>query len=121
MEDIKEFTEAKSKPVTSHTKRSRQASNAGQSTKDGAERLTAQKAVTSEKIVELLARMKDVTHTWPIKQEDGKMPAPFISNRFIIFAFPIDGHVIKNTFTSEGTQNFEVDGILVIPVTSEVK
>lgn len=121
MEDTNESTKAKLKPVTSPIKRSRQTLNVKQNTSDGAERLTAQKAVTSEKILELLGRMKDVMHTWPIKQEDGKMPLPFISNRFIIFALPIDGHVIKNAVTSDGKQNFEVDGVLLIPVTSEAK
>ncbi len=48
-------------------------------------------------------------------------PAPLIANGHIIIALPDGGHVIKNAITSEGGQNFMVDGMLVIPVTSEAK
>lgn len=121
MADTKEFTKAKLKPVTSRTKPSRQPLNVVQNTNDGLKPLMEANAVTSEKMRDLLARMKDVTHTWPCRLPSGKMPKPFISTEFIFFAFPLDGHVIKNAVTSEGTQNFEVDGVLVIPVTSEAK
>jgi hypothetical protein len=127
MADINEFTKAKSKTDTSHTSASRQTLNAPLNIPAGVKPPMDVKAVTSEKMRDLLARMKDVTHTWPIKLPDGTtgelkaMPAPFISNRFIIFAFPIDGHVVKNAVTSDGSQNFEVDGVLVITVTSDEK
>ena len=121
MADTKEFTKAKSKAVTSHIKPSRQNLNAAQNTGDGVKPLMEANAVTSEKIRDLLARMKDVTHTWPCRLPSGKMPAPFTSTEFILFAFPLGGHVIKNAVTSDGSQNFEVDGVLVIPVTSEAK
>ena len=119
MADIKEYTKERLKPVTSGTKRLRQNSNAAQNTADGAKLPTDANAVTSEKIRDLLARLKDVTHSWPCRLPQGKMPAPFISSDFILFAFPLGGHVIQNAVTSNGEQNFNVDGILVIPVTSD--
>ena len=117
MEDTKESIKARSKAVTSHTKVSRLHSNAPQNTPDGVEHITVGK-VEAEKMRDLLARMKDVTHNWPCRMESGKMPAPLISTKYIIFAFPIEGHVLVNTVTSDGSQNFLVDGVPVIPVTS---
>lgn len=117
MEDTKESTKAKSKPVTSPTKASRQNSNAPQNTPVGVKRPMDAKA-EAEKLREILARLKDVTHSWSLTL-GVTMPAPFISTNHIIFAFPLSGHVIKNAVTSDGKQNFEVDGVLVIPVTSE--
>ena len=122
MEGTKESTKVKSKAVTSLTRQSRQTSNVPLSTNRGVEPPMEARVVTSkesEKIIELLARLKDVTHSWPCKMK-GQMPVPFISNEYIIFAFPKGGHVIENSVTSEGKQNFLVDGVPVIPVTSEV-
>lgn len=119
MEDINEFTKAKSKAVTSPTKTSRRPLNVQQNTKSGAKPHMDAKA-EAEKVKEILARLKDVTHSWSLTL-DVTMPAPFISTNHIIFAFPLAGHVIKNAVTSDGKQNFEVDGELVIPVTSEEK
>jgi hypothetical protein len=123
MADTNGYTKAKLKVVTSPIKPSRQNLNASRSTKDGVKPPTAVKDVTqeAEKMRDLLARMKDVTHNWPSRLPSGKMPLPLISNNHIIFAFPLGGHVIKNTVTSDGSQNFEVDGVSVIPVTSEEK
>lgn len=123
MEDTKEFTKEKLKPVTSRTTASRQTLSAKQSTADGAKPPTVAKYVTkeAEKMRDLLARMKDVTHNWPSRQAGGTLPAPFITPEFIFFAFPLGGHVIQNAVTSDGKQNFLVDGVLVIPVTSEEK
>lgn len=117
MEDTKEFTKAKSKPVTSHTKASRQGLNVRQNTPAGVKLPTEERA---EKLREILARLKDVTHSWSTAL-DVTIPAPFISNNYVFFALPLNGHVIKNAVTSDGKQNFEVDGVLVIPVTSEEK
>jgi hypothetical protein len=117
MADTKEFTKAKSKAVTSPIKASRQASNQVQNTGVGVKLPTEEKA---EKLRDLLARLKDVTHSWSTTL-DVTMPAPFISNDYVIIAFPKGGHVIENAVTSEGTQNFKVDNVLVIPVTSEGK
>ena len=124
MADTNEFTKEKSKMVTSPISRSRLNSNPPQNMPDGKKLPTAKKAVTSpeflaeaEKIRDLLARMKDVTHGWPCKLPSGRMPAPLISTNydFVIFAFPKGGHVIQNSVTSDGKQNFLVDGIPVIP------
>ena len=121
MEGTNESTKVKSKGVTSRTGASRQALNAPLNTPVGVKPPTDAKAVTSEKMRDLLARMKDITHTWPIRGMNGTMPAAFISNKFIYFAFPVDGHVVRNAVTSDGAQNFEVDGVLVIPVTSKAE
>jgi hypothetical protein len=117
MADISVSTKAKSAAVTSTTKASRQNSNVPLSTNDGNKLPTVEKE-QAEKISELLARLKDVTHTWPCRLTSGKMPAPLIHKGYIVFAFPLGGHVIKNAVTSDGKQNFIVDGIPVIPVTS---
>ena len=111
MEDRKESTKARSKAVTSATKASRQPLSVPQSTQDGSKLPTEERA---EKIRETLARLMDVTNSWPCKIE-GKMPVPFISNDYIVFAFPKGGHVIKNLVTSEGKQNFSVDDVTVLP------
>jgi len=117
MEDTKGSTKAKSKAVTSAIKPSRQGSNQPQNTPDGVKLPTDEKA---EKMRDLLARLKDVTHSWSLNL-DVTMPAPYISTNYIYFAFPLNGHVIENAVTSEGAQNWKVDGELVIPVTSEAK
>ena len=119
MADTKEFTKAKLKAVTSATTASRHPSIAPQNTADGAKLPTHER--DAQKIADLLARLIDVTHNWPCKTANGKMPAPLIANGHIIIALPDGGHVIKNAITSEGGQNFMVDGMLVIPVTSEAK
>jgi len=119
MADTKEFTKAKLKVVTSATTASRHPSIAMQNTADGAKPPTHER--DAQKIADLLARLIDVTHNWPCKTANGKMPAPLIANGHIIIALPDGGHVIKNAITSEGGQNFMVDGMLVIPVTSEAK
>lgn len=123
MEDTKESTKAKSKTVTSPTKASRQTLSASQNTNVGSLQPTDGKDVTTEaeKLRDLLARMKDLNHSWPCRMPNGEMPIPFISSDFIVFAMPIHGHVIKNAVTSEGGQNFEVDGLLVIPDVREEK
>lgn len=117
MDDTNVSTKAKSKAVTSPTKASRPNSNAPQNTRAGNKPPTGE----SEKIIELLARMKDVTHNWPCRLKSGKMPAPLITPDYMVFAFPVGRHVIKNAVTSDGKQNFSVDGALVIPVTSDEK
>ena len=125
MEDIKESTKAKSQTGTSATKASRQSLSPSQNTAGGVKLPTGEKAEKeAEKIRDLLAKMKDVTHSWPCKLPDvtGELTAmhtPFISTEYIFFAFPLKGHVIKNAVTSDKKQNFLVDGVLVIPVTSE--
>lgn len=119
MADTKGFTKEKSRAVTSRTNPSRQPLNVKQSMTDG-EKLPMD-ARDAEKMRDLLARIIDVTHNWPCKLPSGKMPLPLISNGHIIIAFPFRGHVIKNTVTSEGKQNFSVDGEDVIPVTSSGK
>ena len=112
MEDIKESTKGKSKVVTSRTKVSRQTSNVSQNIRGGPKPPTDE----SEKIRDLLARMLDLTHNWPIRMMDGGMPLPYISSEVIVFAFPVEGrHVIQNYVTSDGRQNFTVDGLAVIP------
>jgi len=123
MVDTSVFTKAKYPQGTSFTEASRQKSNVKRNTTVGARLPTEAKDVTkeAEKMRDLLARLKDVTHNWPSRLASGKMPKPLISNDFIIFAFPLGGHVIENTVTSDGSQNFRVDGELVIPVTSEAK
>jgi hypothetical protein len=122
MADTSVSTKAKSQAVTSRTKASRQPSNAPQSTKGGVKPLMEASA-EAEKIRDLLSRMIDVTHNWPCKKTNEKgelvMPLPMIANGHVILAFPDGGHVIKNAVTSDGRQNFMVNGILVIPVTSE--
>lgn len=118
MDDTNEFIKAKSKPVTSPTKASRQASNLPVSMPDGVKRPTAARA-EAEILRDLLSRMLDVTNSWATKL-DVTIPAPFISNNYAFFAFPVIGHVIQNSVTSDGGQNFVVDGEPVIPVTSEV-
>jgi hypothetical protein len=123
MADTNGSTKAKLKAVTSRTKPSRQNLNAAQSIKDGAKLPTD--AREREKMIDMLARLIDVTHNWPCKTRNRKgdlvMPAPMIANGHVILAFPTGGHVIKNTVTSKGGQNFEVDSVAVIPVTSEAK
>ncbi len=119
MADTKESIKAKSKVITSATTASRHPSIAPQNTADGAKHPTHER--DAQKIADLLARLIDVTHNWPCKTANGKMPAPLIANGHIIIALPDGGHVIKNAITSEGGQNFMVDGTLVIPITSEAK
>lgn len=123
MEDTKGSTKAKSKVVTSPTKASRQALNASQSTADGAKPPTDEREKEAEKIRDLLARVIDIYHNYPCRMKDGGMPKPHISTEFgfLFLAFPLGGHVIENAVTSEGAQNFLVDGGYVIPVTSEEK
>ena len=121
MEDTNVSTKAKSQTVTSRTKASHPPLNVLQNTPVGVLPPTEAKDVTkeAEKMRDLLARLKDVTHNWPSRLTSGKMPKPLISSDFIIFAFPLGGHVIENAVTSEGAQNFLVDGVSVIPVTSK--
>jgi hypothetical protein len=121
MDDTKESTKEKSKAVTSRTGESRQNLNPSKNTAAGVLPPTDGKDVTAEaeKMRDLLARMKDLIHAWPVRAQGGGMPAPLIFNDHIIFAFPSAGHVIENAVTSEGKQNFKVDGVHVIPVTSE--
>ena len=119
MADTKEFIKAKSKVITSATTASRHPSIAPQNIPAGAKLPTHEK--DAQKIADLLARLIDVTHNWPCRTANGKMPAPLIANGHVIIALPDGGHVIKNAVTSEGGQNFMVDGMLVIPVTSEEK
>lgn len=126
MADTNESTKVKSKAVTSHITASRQNSNPSLNTPDGASLPTEAKAVTSkeqeaEKIRDQLARLLDVIHNWPCKETDGKMVEPLIYNNYIYFAFAVNGHVIKNSVTSDNKQDFIVDGITVIPVTSEAE
>jgi hypothetical protein len=117
MADTKESTKARSKAVTSPIITSRQGLNVPQNTPDGAKLPTAARA---EKLRDLLARLKDVTHSWSLAL-DVTIPEPYISTNYIFFALPLNGHVIQNAVTSDGKQNFAVDGELVIPVTSEEK
>ena len=117
MDAINGSTKEKLKAVMSDTKASRQTSNVQPSTGNGVKPPMDAKA-EAEKMREILARLKDVTHSWSLNL-DVTMPAPFISTSHLIVAFPLAGHVIKNAVTSDGKQNFEVDGELVIPVTSE--
>ena len=125
MEDIKESTKAKSQTGTSATKASRQSLSPSQNTAGGVKLPTGEKAEKeAEKIRDLLAKMKDVTHSWPCKLpgvtgELTAMPTPFISTEYIFFAFPLKAHVIKHAVTSDKKPTFLVDGVLVIPVTSE--
>lgn len=111
MAGTNESTEAKSKAVTSRTTASRQLSNVSQNTSDGVKLPT--EARDAEKMREMLARIIDVTHNWPCKSESGKMPKPFISRGHVVIAFPLGGHVLQNTVTSDGKQNFDVDGVPV--------
>jgi hypothetical protein len=121
MAEQNESIKEKSNAVTSATKASRQASNARQNTPAGSKLHTDER----DAMLMCLARIIDVTHSWPCKKlsKEGKlvMPRPMIVNGHVIIAFPDGGHVIKNTVTSKRGQNFEVDGVLVIPVTSEAK
>lgn len=114
MEDTSVSTKEKSKAVTSDTKASRQTLNAQQSTKSGAKLPMAERA---EKMRDLLARLKDVTHQWYLLTGEA-IPRPVTSTNHLVFALPLAGHVIVNTVTSDGKQNFLVDGVPVIPVTS---
>lgn len=116
MADTKESTKARSRAVTSREKASRQSYHAELSISDGVILPTDEKA---EKTIEMLARLLDVTHNWIHRMPDGGMPLPLTKDDFIILAFPTGGHVIKNAVTSDGRQNFTVDGVSVIPVTSE--
>jgi hypothetical protein len=115
MAEQKESTKAKSTVVTSPITTSRHHSIASQNTQDGAK--LPMEAKEREEILNQLARMIDVMHNWPMKIE-GKMPKPYIAGGHVFFAFPVGGHVIQNSVTSEGTVNFFVDGV---PVTSEAK
>lgn len=116
MADTKESTKARLKAVTSRAKASRQSYLAELSISDGVILPTDAKV---EKTIEMLARLLDVTHNWQYRMPNGGMPLPLTKDDFIIIAFPTGGHVIKNTVTSDGKQNFTVDGVSVIPVTSE--
>lgn len=97
-----------------------------QSTSDGSSQPTEEKAETSEEtqiMLDLLARLKDIFDKWPVKF-NGQQPEPFFDQHFMYIAFPIRGHVIKNSVTSDGKQSFSVDGVEMIPpqdVTSEAK
>jgi hypothetical protein len=116
MDDTNVSTKAKSKAVTSPTKKSRQGLTQPQNTPVGVKPPTEERAET---IRDLLARLKDVTHSWSLAL-DMTMPLPYISTNYVFIAFPTGGHVIKNAVTSDGKQNFLVDGEPVIPVTSEI-
>jgi hypothetical protein len=118
MADTKGFTKAKSQANTSRIKASRQVLIASQNISVGAILPTDAKA---EKMRDMLARVLDVTHNWPIRMSSGKMPAPIVANGFLVIALPVGGHVIQNSVTSKGGQNFIVDNVAVIPVTSEEK
>jgi hypothetical protein len=127
MEGLSVFTKGKSKAVTSPITASRHPLNAPKHTPDGAKRLTGAKDVTAsrqketEKMLDVLAVVKDVMNNWPIRMPNGGMPKPYISNKFgvLTIAFPTGDHVIENSVTSEGKHSFTVDGVPVIPVTSE--
>lgn len=125
MDDTSVSTKEKSRAVTSPTKASRQTSNQPPNTPDSAKPLTEEKAEMSEKVAreaeklrDLLSRLLDINNSWS-KTLDVTMPEAFISTNFVFFAFPTGGHVIKETVTPEGKQNFMVDDVTVIPVTSE--
>lgn len=123
MEDTNEHIKAKSKAVTSPTKASRQSFHVQTSMSDG------QKSVTSpakfqqeaEKMRDSLAMAKDLLNTWACRMPNGRMPKPLISSKHgvLLIALPLGGHVIENIVTSEGKHDFSVDGVTVIPVTSE--
>jgi len=117
MDDTKESIKAKSKGVTSPTKASRQASNPPANTPAGVKPPTDKRG-EAEILRDLLSRMLDVTNSWATKL-DVTIPAPYISTNYAFFAFPVAGHVIQNSVTSDGGQNFMVDGEPVIPVTSD--
>ena len=117
MDDTNVFTKAKSKAVTSPIKRSRQGLTPPQNTPAGVKLPMEERAET---IRDLLARLKDVTHSWSLAL-DVTMPLPYISTNYVFLAFPTGGHVIENSVTSDGKQNFTVDNVSVIPVTSEEK
>ena len=127
MEDLNVFTEAKSKAVTSPTKASRQSLSVPKPTPDGVERHTDAKDVMAsrqketEKMLDVLAVIKDVMNNWPCRMKNGGMPKPYISSRFgvLTIAFPTGDHVIENAVTSDGKHSFTVDDVPVIPVTSE--
>lgn len=119
MDVTNEYTKAKSKLVTSTTKASRHPLSAKPNTPNGVPLPTAEK--DAEKMRDMLARLIDVTHNWPCKTANGRMPLPIVANGYLILAFPAGGHVIQNAVTSTDGQNFSVDGVLVIPVTSEAK
>jgi hypothetical protein len=115
MDDTKGSIKGKLNPVTSPTKASRQPLSQAENTPDGVKLPTDEKA---EIIRDLLSRLLDVTNSWKTKL-DVTIPAPFISSEYIFFAFPLVGHVTENSVTSSGGQNFIVDKLPVIPVTSE--
>ncbi len=111
MEDTKESTKVKSKVVTSRTAASRHPSDAPQNTPAGSQPLTDE----AEELRNLLARILDVMNSWPCREANGQMVKPLISTSHILFALPVGRHVIKNTVTSSGKQNFAVDDVTVIP------
>lgn len=123
MEGTNGSTKAKSQAVTSPTKASRQPSHAQTSTRDG------QKSVTSpakfqeeaEKMRDSLAIAKDLLNTWVCRMPNGQMPKPLISSKHgvLLIALPVGGHIVENVVTSDGRHDFSVDGVTVIPVTSE--
>lgn len=105
--------------VTSHTKRSRQNSNALQNTSDGVKPNTDAKAdrtKEAEQIRDLIARLMDIRHSWHLVTSE-EIPVPLLSseNDYLVIALPKKGHVIKLMVTSKGSENFLVDGIPVIP------
>lgn len=68
----------------------------------------------SRKMVEQAARLLDVIRSWSLIFGDETTTEPLIFSDYLIIALPLRGHVLENAVTSEGKQNFIVDGTPVL-------
>lgn len=111
MDDINESTEARLKMVTSSTKATLVPSLPSQSTKGSAKPSTGEKAEKeTEEMLYQASRLLDLIRSWSLIHGETTAPVPLIYNDHIIIALPLGGHVMENSLTSDGKQNFTVDG-----------
>lgn len=111
MEDTNESIEERLKTVTSSTKATLVPSLPSQNTKGSVKRSTGEKAEKeTEEMLLQAARLLDLIRSWSLIHGETTAPVPLIFNDHIIVAFPLSGHVMENSLTSDGKQNFTVDG-----------
>lgn len=111
MDDINESTEERLKMVTSSTKVTLVPSLPSQSTKGSAKLHTGEKAEKeTEEMLYQASRLLDLIRSWSLIHGETTAVEPLIFNDHLVIAFPLGGHVVKNSLTSDGKQNFTVDG-----------
>ena len=114
-----ESTKAKSLMDTSNTTKPALPSNPSQNTSTSAKRPTDAKDVTkfekeTESLMAVLARLLDLVRAWYLIFGMNATITPMYYGDYVIIAFPLKQHDVKNSITSDGKMNFTVDGMDVL-------